>query len=53
MTAREELPRLVPPPAEVAVEIDWERVEGELGTSLPDDYKRLAEHTGQGLSTSS
>ncbi|WP_217549183.1 SMI1/KNR4 family protein [Streptomyces sp. GbtcB6] len=48
MTAREELLRLVPPPEEAAAEIDWESVEDELGISLPDDYKWLAERYGSG-----
>lgn len=48
MTAQEELLRLVPPPADVAVHIEWGQVEDDLGVALPDDYKWLAEQYGPG-----
>jgi hypothetical protein len=49
MSAREELMRLAPAPAEgSAVVIDWEQFEGSLGVTLPSDYKWLIEAYGPG-----
>jgi len=48
VTARDELLRAVPPPADVDVRVDWAQVEDALGVALPDDYKWLVERYGPG-----
>ena len=52
MTAFERLRSLVPPPQELLEPADpaaWPRVEAELGTALPADYKQFVEHYGTGV----
>jgi hypothetical protein len=39
---------LVRPPQHLQIDIDWNAVEADLGTSLPSDYKALIEIYGQG-----
>lgn len=48
MTAEEDLLRLVAPPADAQVEIDWLALEGRLGFRLPSDYKWLVGRYGAG-----
>ncbi|MFI1987697.1 SMI1/KNR4 family protein [Actinoplanes sp. NPDC020271] len=43
------LKELVPPPVGNRQAFDWNSVENELGRTLPDDYKELAEVYGAGL----
>jgi hypothetical protein len=42
-----ELTGRIPGPAR-STPIDWDAVASELGTALPDDYRRLCEHFGAG-----
>lgn len=49
MDVLERLVQKIPPPSDARViHHDWERVEQELGTRLPSDYKRLIEVYGPG-----
>jgi hypothetical protein len=48
MSAGEDLLRLVAPPEDAQVEIDWVAFEGRLGFRLPSDYKWLVDRYGAG-----
>ena len=51
MGSLERLVEMVPPPRalrELGYRPDWDRVESQLGTALPADFKRLAELYGTG-----
>lgn len=48
MTALDRLRRLCPPPPRRSQHVDWEPVERNLGTRLPEDYKQLVEAYGPG-----
>lgn len=45
----EPLMRLCPPSGDGGRTVNWSEVEGELGTALPADYKRLVEAYGRNL----
>ncbi|MCC7423419.1 MAG: SMI1/KNR4 family protein [Planctomycetaceae bacterium] len=42
------LKNLMPPPNIPIPKVDWNSLEQELGTSLPDDYKRFCDVYGPG-----
>lgn len=48
MNGEDDLLRLIPPPIDIAADIDWETLEERLGVRLPSDYKWLVEHYGPG-----
>ena len=48
MATLDDLVNLVPPPQQARIEVDWPRIEADLGTPLPRDYKVLVETYGPG-----